>query len=91
MDVLLLVNMAIGLVAGGYVLWYGLTRANGKKPIRVTSGVLILIFALGYGLVILGQLDGDLMGPVLFRPIISLLFLMPVWECMAEHGNGGHA
>lgn len=90
MEAFIIINVIMGWLCGIYTLWYAFNRANGKKPIRIVMGGIILYFAVMYTLDLFNILTLAEIGSYFLRPFLPLFYLFPVWESRAEISGKGH-
>jgi hypothetical protein len=88
--ILIVVNAVISGVVGAFLLLCGLLFANGKKPIRIFGGLILLYFCLMYIFVLDGLLTETLLGPVFLRPALPLLYLLPFMDAWADGFHRKH-
>lgn len=83
-DLYSLINALIGFGCGLWVMKFAFTKANGKKPLRIVSGLIILFFATVYALDVLNVIEVATLGPDIVRPFLPVLYFIPVWESMSD-------
>lgn len=77
-------NALIALASSLVNFAYYFKHANGKSKLRLLSGVVLLYFAMVYISAALGLVNDETIGPEYLRTFIGVLFLLPVWDTIAD-------
>ena len=83
-NVWVVVNAVLGLSLGLWTIIFNIRHGNGKKALRIFSGLLVLYFGISYSLHIMNLLDIGDFAPQYLTPFLPLFYFIPLWESRAD-------